>query len=619
MTMSCVRNLVLSGGLILCLPMGAFTQAAASADIGAIQAAIGNHPQDPWPYIHLAFAEIDANRADEAIAAANHALATPPPSPLWWDQSYAYVYTPACAPGQPCGRRFDSFIHQPAAYYALTTAYALKGDIAGALTQVDAGLKIYPGSPYLLYAKGRLLFSTGQFSQTSEMLSSAFIALTQVKDPNTFRNWGYLPEDLDLDLGWHAGISQYFAGHYDMARATASQLVALRGLGASPIRQNGLWIFNATNKYNKGTIWGRWEFAIDAEAGASNQFGCKPTASPEFYPLQGGRNQALYRIDDQPIGAADSPYTIQHYLKGPVDSVVEIQMNHCPKQKVVRQAVPLSKIAARDFGLLALTLSANGEREQAVAMAQKAVALDPEDFWAELSHGIALEDNNRFDEALKALETPSRGSNLPMAEAVRQIHRAVLYARKGDSAKSQEIYFSVLSHIDPRCLPAVKEKEAFMAMAQPTVNDHLVKAKQLDAQGRYAESLPEYAQALSYAADEQEASTLRVALFAASSRLPTPPELPDDARRHVVRGELLLKQGMLDRALAEFNEALRIAPYIPKLYYNMALIHGQMKQYDRAIRQMGIYLQAAPEAPDTRAARDEITKWELQQELEGSR
>jgi tetratricopeptide (TPR) repeat protein len=87
----------------------------------------------------------------------------------------------------------------------------------------------------------------------------------------------------------------------------------------------------------------------------------------------------------------------------------------------------------------------------------------------------------------------------------------------------------------------------------------------------------------------------------------------------VVRGETLLKDGMLDRALVEFNEALRIAPYVPKLYYNTALIYGQLKQYDQAIRQMRLYLLAAPEAPDARAAQDQITKWELQQEMEGKR
>ena len=281
--------------------------------------------------------------------------------------------------------------------------------------------------------------------------------------------------------------------------------------------------------------------------------------------------------------------------------------------------MPLTTAGAKDFALLALTLNANGDREQAFTTAQKAIGLDPGNFYAELSYGLVLEDSSRLDDALKALETPNISAELPMAEALRQIHRAVLYIRKGDTAKAQEIYFSSVSHIDPRCLPAVKEKEVFMALVQPAVNAHIAKAKQLDGEGKYAESLPEYAQALAYAANEQDASTLRASLFAAVGRMPTPPEIPDDARRHVVRGELMLKDGQLDRALVEFNEALRMAPYIPKLYYNTALINGQLKQYDLAIRQMHLYLLAAPEAPDGRAAQDEITKWEMRQEMGGKR
>ena len=85
-------------------------------------------------------------------------------------------------------------------------------------------------------------------------------------------------------------------------------------------------------------------------------------------------------------------------------SLAEIQISHCPKQKVVRQAVPLTKDAAKDFGLLALALNASGDREQALTVAQKAVALDPGNFWAQLSLGLVLEGSNRPDEALKALE-----------------------------------------------------------------------------------------------------------------------------------------------------------------------------------------------------------------------
>ncbi len=80
--------------------------------------------------------------------------------------------------------------------------------------------------------------------------------------------------------------------------------------------------------------------------------------------------------------------------------------------------------------------------------------------------------------------------------------------------------------------------------------------------------------------DNPHRSTLRTAMSTASSKMPTPPEMPDDAHRHVVRGELMLKDGHFDRALVEFNEALRMAPYMPKLYYNTALIYGELKQYD---------------------------------------
>jgi tetratricopeptide (TPR) repeat protein len=106
-------------------------------------------------------------------------------------------------------------------------------------------------------------------------------------------------------------------------------------------------------------------------------------------------------------------------------------------------------------------------------------------------------------------------------------------------------------------------------------------------------------------------------MFAASGKMPTPPEMPDDAHRRVVRGELMLKDGQIDRALVEFNEALRIAPYMSKLYQNTAVIYGELKQYEQAIGQMRIYLQAAPETPDARTAQDQITKWEMRLEMEG--
>jgi len=573
MTRFCIRSLILLGGMLLFLPWGGFAQAPPSAapstaappsaapspEISAIQAQIAQHPDSPWLYIQLALAEIDANQPDEAIAAASHAL--------------AMDYT-------------SGLDYRPQGYYALAMAYLQKGDLANALSQVDAGLSRYHGSPYLSNAKGRVLIANGQYSRASEVLLPAFVSATHTSDPKVFTAWGYMPEDIDFALGHDAVVSQYYAGQYSQALESARQLVALHDLGS---------------------------VCVNPEL---------PETKKQCTDL-GVEDRYINRIDDHDISFHKGDYALLHFLKGPVGSVAEIStwgiLIKARKLKIVRQAVPLTKDDANDFGLLALTLNANGDREQALAMAQKAIALDPGNFWAELSYGLVLEDSNRPDEALKALETPTTDPPEYSRKSLLHIHLAVLYARKGDMAKAQELYLAAANQIDPNCLPVAKEKDAFLALVQPMVNAHLTKAKQLDAQGKYAESLPEYAQALGYAANEQEASTLRAAMFAASSRMPTPPELPDEARRRVVRGELLLKDGMLDRALTEFNEALRIAPYVPKLYYNTALVYGQLKQYDPAIRQMHLYLHAAPEAPDARAAQDQITKWELQQEMEGKR
>ena len=514
MTKFCMRGLILLGGMVLvqqqCVSAQASPAAPPSADVSAAKALIAQYPNAASPYIRLANAEMAASNWDEGIAAASHAL--------------AMQYTEATGAADL----------RPVAYFDLAMAYALKGDTANALSQADAGLSRYPGSPILSDAKGMVLIGSGQYSRASEVLLPAFISAMHTSDPSTFNAWGYVWDDTDTALGFDAVLSQYFAGQYPQALESARQLVALLDLGSVCVNPD---LDPATKKQ------------------------CTEMTGPG-----GGFSTAhsLSSIDGHDVShLPDSGYAVKHFFKGPMGSVAEVSYtyyscvfpmqcgNRTRKLQIARQAVPLTKNAAGDFGLLALTLNANGDHEQALAMAQKAVALNPNNVWAEISYGVVLEDSNRLDEALKALEAPTTDPPQYSRKSLRQVHLAVLYARKGDMAKAQELYLAAVDQItDPRCLPVAKEKEAFMALVQPMVDAHLTKAQQLDAQGKYAESLPEYAQALSFAANEQEASSLRAAMFAASGKMPTPPEMPDDAHRHVVRGELLLNQGMMDRALA---------------------------------------------------------------------
>jgi tetratricopeptide (TPR) repeat protein len=100
-------------------------------------------------------------------------------------------------------------------------------------------------------------------------------------------------------------------------------------------------------------------------------------------------------------------------------------------------------------------------------------------------------------------------------------------------------------------------------------------------------------------------------MFSIVRRNPLLSEIPEDARKYALRGEMLVKEGSLEKAAAEIKKAIQIAPYAARLYYNCALINAELKNYPEAIRLMKIYLKASPDALDARAAKDEIIKWEF--------
>ena len=144
---------------------------------------------------------------------------------------------------------------------------------------------------------------------------------------------------------------------------------------------------------------------------------------------------------------------------------------------------------------------------------------------------------------------------------------------------------------------------ALLQLFKPIVNEQRAKAKSLAAQGRYQEALSELSAALKMA-DDTESQTIKESLFSVLRRNPSlAGALPEEARRLVLRGELSVKEGIFEQAAAEFKQAIRIAPYAARLYYNSALVSAELKNYPEAIRQMKTYLQAGPTAPDARAAR----------------
>jgi len=93
--------------------------------------------------------------------------------------------------------------------------------------------------------------------------------------------------------------------------------------------------------------------------------------------------------------------------------------------------------------------------------------------------------------------------------------------------------------------------------------------------------------------------------------------LPEEGRKYALRAEILLKDGKFEESLSEFDSAIKVAPFFPRLYHNKALVYGEMKNYKSAKRYMEIYLDLYPNAPNIRQVKDEIYKWEFMMEREG--
>lgn len=91
---------------------------------------------------------------------------------------------------------------------------------------------------------------------------------------------------------------------------------------------------------------------------------------------------------------------------------------------------------------------------------------------------------------------------------------------------------------------------------------------------------------------------------------PVKPEFPEGARRYRVQAEAAVREKRLDDAVNRYEEALTIAPWWPEGRFNRALILGELKEYAEATVEMKRYLALVPDAPNARAAQDQIYAWE---------
>ena len=299
------------------------------------------------------------------------------------------------------------------------------------------------------------------------------------------------------------------------------------------------------------------------------------------------------------------------------------------EQKLVRENLKnkdeLNKLA-KMYGLRSLIYRAKGETENAFADAQKAINYNPESFDAKLAWGLAQNDRGKYNEALKILSSAKLPENetlyefdlnyfiTPFAceEELIKLGKANAYLKLGKVNDAiSYLPQAELSHSLP---PLQKEFQTLAGELTELAQTHNTKAVNLHNKGYLKEALSEYTLALNYVSNDKQQEEIRNNYINLLQEYPVSLSITEEARKYLVRGEVLFKQGDLAGALNECKKGLKIAPYYPKFYFNIAELSGGLRNYEQAIEYMNIYIKLAPNAPDIQMAKDEVTKWELLQE-----
>ncbi len=282
-----------------------------------------------------------------------------------------------------------------------------------------------------------------------------------------------------------------------------------------------------------------------------------------------------------------------------------------PFEKTITRKLIIPKSAALYYGYRSLCAREKGNREGAVKDAELAYSLDPDNVHAREALAAVSLDGGKYEEAIKLL-SPLKDN--PFA----RILEATAFAKQNDLNRAIAVYLAIPEDELSATVLRRNAKKELEQTLQGHVQARLDQARASESAGRFLEAVAEYAEAIKIA-DEATAGSIRQRVAALLKDNPYLAELPEEARKYALRGNVLIKEGGFADSLAEYRMALKLAPFNAKLHSDTALIHGQLKNYREAIKSMTIFLQLSPDSPNARAAQDEIYKWELALEKEGKK
>lgn len=452
------------------------------------------------------------------------------------------------------------------AYSYLGSAYGMKKQYDEAIKALQKAIEINPANALYRKQMGALFIDTEDYAKAIEAYKKA-VELQ--------------PANIDYILS--LANTYRVMGKYDDAIASVNKAIELQSITGAGI-------------------------SISIEDGYTVVKGVMEAGPAKKAEIQVG--DKIIRIDSKSTKGWNLEQVVQS-LRGASGTQVSITIERKGAEKTIDKTVTretiITKEAALSFGLRSLAYRYKGSLEAALTDAEKAYSLDSANGWAQLSLGASYLDRGKYDESIKLL------SQIKVS-LIARILEATTYAKQGKTKLAANIYFPIPEEeMSPKNIPLMNDRMALLQTFKPIVKEHRDKARSFESMGQYKEALSELSEALK-TADETEAQEIQDTIFNMIRKNPLLTEMTEDARKYALRGEMLVKEGNFEQAVAEIKKAIRIAPYEARLYYNSALWNAELKKYPEAIRNMKIYLKAAPDAPDARDAKDGIIKWEFMME-----
>lgn len=128
--------------------------------------------------------------------------------------------------------------------------------------------------------------------------------------------------------------------------------------------------------------------------------------------------------------------------------------------------------------------------------------------------------------------------------------------------------------------------------------------------GSRRDALEHYTKAYQWLINEDREPLLWKKIVSLYSSIEVKPALSEEGRRLHVQAAFLATKGQHHKAMDLLHQAIKAAPWHPKVHFDLAILAQLEKRYVMAASEMQRYLDLAPDAPDARNVQDMVYQWE---------